>query len=144
MNDIVLIFYLLFFAFSFILEFWCVSVRSNFRALFILGKEKRNWNHYFTWFLIFNPLHGKSTATFVNHFRLQKNKNLGAQNHYMVLNYFLMAKATTFWLSSRAKAELFLVQHPWNKLKVPPCSIQLDFYKSPYQVFLVNAPCFIL
>ena len=88
--------YFLFFAFSFILEFWCVSVRSNFRALFILGKEKRNWNHYFTWFLIFNPLHGKSTATFLNHFRLQKNKNLGAQNHYMVLNYFLMAKATTF------------------------------------------------
>ena len=39
--------------------------------------EKRNyWNHNFTWFLIFNPLHGKSTATFLNHFPLQKTKIL--------------------------------------------------------------------
>ena len=27
---------------------------------------------------------------------------------------------------------------------MPACSIQNDFYKSPYQVFLGNAPCFIL
>ena len=42
------------------------------------------------------------------------------------------------------KTELFLVQHSLNRLEVPACSIQNDFYKSPYQVFLGNAPCFIL
>ena len=62
-------------AFSFNLEFCCVCA-FKFSAIIYTWKEKRNWNHYSTWFLIFNPLHGKSTATFLNYFPLQKTKIL--------------------------------------------------------------------